>query len=970
MGYSQRRLIRLIGLLISLSLLVSAASAARLSPSLEHNLASLESKSDTLISLVIFAESNHMSSKNACLESISPATLKEIHNRVIEKLQNDSRVELDNIVHQILRIDPSLQIRRFWIAPAIALDISASKLRQLLTIPGIAAIYEDAELELIKPVNEMPAVAKTTNVADHLISLNIPALWARGLTGRGRLVCSFDTGVEGIHPALFPKWRGRHTSTSAAWFAPASDDTFPVDRTGHGTHTMGLMVGSTPTDSFGVAPGAEWISAAVIDQGQTLNKTLSDILAAFEWAVDPDDNPATVHDMPDVILNSWGVPTSIMEPCDPTFDQVIDNVEAAGVVTIFAAGNEGPDPQSIRIPANRATSSLNSFSVGAIDGATNLIAGFSSRGPSSCNNAHKKPEVVAPGVAIYSSAKGGGYTLKSGTSMSAPLIAGLVALLRQYNPDATVNEIKTAIMNSAYDLGEPGEDNNYGYGLPDAELALMNMPALIFPPLEITGKIIGGDGIADPGEQFDLFLGLETLYGSVDSLTAYLECQDPQVVIINDRADFIFFEKNSQAVNYDPYVIAFDSSLTNGTYVPFALEIRFPHNMGRDTLFLDLMIGKALKGSIITHITPKAEFTVSDFGQYGFGINSIFPANGVGFKFNGSSNLLYESGIIIGRNGLQLSSSVRDSNACAGEPDFCPIHKLSTVYPDELGGLSSQSRFVDNDAEIPIPITISQTVSSFDSPGDDGYFIFKFHLVNNLNENLNGLYFGFLNDFDLDSLGDGLELESDYNMLCQSGGGYEIGIMPLVQFNGLISIENYPLKIGLSKTEKFTYLSMPEVNINDSLRSDFMSLLTFGPFNFAPFDSIEIALAVVAGMNRSELLWHAERALNKFYGPTDVDDDPAIMPGDFALYQNFPNPFNPSTVISFQVFERSSIRLDIMNILGERVALLMEEIVSPGHHSVVWQGINDEGIQVPSGVYFYRLETKSGIQTRKMLRIK
>ena len=86
------------------------------------------------------------------------------------------------------------------------------------------------------------------------------------------------------------------------------------------------MVGSTPTDTFGVAPDAEWIAAGVVDQGRNLNGTFSDILAAYQWALDPDDDPNTTDDVPDVILNSWGFPKGLFVPCDDTFWGVIDNV--------------------------------------------------------------------------------------------------------------------------------------------------------------------------------------------------------------------------------------------------------------------------------------------------------------------------------------------------------------------------------------------------------------------------------------------------------------------------------------------------------------------------------------------------------------------------------------------------------------------------------------------------------------------
>jgi subtilisin family serine protease len=242
---------------------------------------------------------------------------------------------------------------------------------------------------------------------------------------------------------------------------------------------MGLLVGAVDNDLFGVAPGAEWITAGVIDQGRPNNATIYDILMAFEWTLNPDGDTNTTNDVPDVISNSWGIPKGLFEHCNEIFNIAIDNVEAAGIVVVFAAGNEGcypPNncttfnvPRTLRSPADRASTPINSFAVGAISN-SKTIANFSSRGPSSCNGAIK-PEVVAPGVRVRSSYRGG-YTDMSGTSMAVPYIAGLAVLYRQYDPDASVEEIKNAIINSCIDLGPLGEDNAYGYGLPDASRLL------------------------------------------------------------------------------------------------------------------------------------------------------------------------------------------------------------------------------------------------------------------------------------------------------------------------------------------------------------------------------------------------------------------------------------------------------------------------------------------------------------------
>ena len=162
---------------------------------------------------------------------------------------------------------------------------------------------------------------------------------------------------------------------------------------------------------------------------------------------------------------------------------MIDGAEAAGCAVVFSAGNEGPGAQSIGSPPDRITTPTNGFAIGAVDARAGIpfpfpIASFSSRGPSGCPGTATekiKPEVSAPGVEVYSTLNNGGYGggfSWSGTSMAGPHVSGIVALMRQANPDLSVTAIKQIIMSTARDLGVAGEDNTFGWGIPDAYAAV------------------------------------------------------------------------------------------------------------------------------------------------------------------------------------------------------------------------------------------------------------------------------------------------------------------------------------------------------------------------------------------------------------------------------------------------------------------------------------------------------------------
>ena len=368
--------------------------------------------------------------------------------------------------------------------------------------PEVEVVEENYPITLVDPVSVEKASSGAVEKERCFSAIGAQEAWKMGYTGKGRLVCSFDTGVDGHHPALSSSWRGNNGgSLSACWYDPLVSD-YPKDDKGHGSHTMGVMVGITDNDTIGVAFGAQWIAAAVIDRGRTISETIADILFAFQWAVDPDGDPNTTDDVPDVINNSWGIPPGYNSACDQTFWNAIDNVENAGVVVIFAAGNEGPNPSTLRTPADRISSPTNSFSVGAVDAQSYgyPVANFSSRGPSACDNQTIKPEVTAPGMRIYSCYKNGEYRLMSGTSMAAPFVSGAVAILRQYNPEATAQQIKQALLESCTDLGPEGEDNSYGRGIINIKRALEILPQPHMPNLYLTGVDVNGGNLPQPGD--------------------------------------------------------------------------------------------------------------------------------------------------------------------------------------------------------------------------------------------------------------------------------------------------------------------------------------------------------------------------------------------------------------------------------------------------------------------------------------
>ncbi len=941
-----------------------------LSPSLD-SLSQNADAADSIVDVVIFLNNTSADAAVAAASANPDMTrsqrIKSVVGHLMARQTNPAVEEVLRFVNQYTSVQPE----QFWITPAVTARIPVSKLQALSLLTGVRSVVRNVTIQETTPVSVQDAPGQVSSVSNELNLLRVPILWQQGLNGHGRLVCSFDTGVEESHPALTAKWRGNHATLGSTWFSKVKPDTLPYDNAGHGTHTMGIMVGSAGADSFGVAPGAEWISAGVIDQGRPLATTISDILDAFQWALNPDGDTATTDDVPDVILNSWGIPAGLFTPCDQTFWQAIDNVEAAGIVAIFAAGNEGPNPMTIRNPADRTSSPINSFSVGAVD-VNKIIAGFSSRGPSSCDTTQVKPEVVAPGVSIRSSTKGGTYALMSGTSMAAPYVAGLVALCRQFNPDATVEQIKYALLRSAVDLGPAGDDNAYGHGLIDASLLTQYLPAPNSPHFAVVGKQISGIGVAFPGDTVQMQLRLVNSSGNVEQVHGRLVALTPgQATVLMDTSAFYFGLGGTSAVNNDGFSMTVNPNEVNGLQMPMRLYLSNPALQVSDSVDLSLVIGYPEPGTSVALHTGVIDMSVSDFAQYGLAGGSIYNLAGEGFRVDGGQNLLYESGIIVGRNSLQLSSSIRDSLGHFVPSAFAVQTPMESPWIASDGAVHRTCAFADTHSSIPIPVTINQETVNYTTNGDNGFVIFKYYLVNHSLQSLTNLHFGFFTDFDLSIGADRVHFDTSKAILYQqNSSGPLVGLIGLSTVSSYRALANGATKTGFKAAEKYSLISTTGIQVDEQAVGDRMMLISAGPFDIATGDSVEVSIAMVAGESFDALVANAARARERYGAPTVVDNTHDQVPITFNLAQNYPNPFNPSTVIEYALPKAGNARLEIFNVLGQRVKLLQDGSVTSGQHQATWDGSDDGGHAVAAGIYLYRLTQGGFTESRKMVLLK
>jgi subtilisin family serine protease/flagellar hook assembly protein FlgD len=461
--------------------LIPIAHAGQLSPGLERQIAG-KGGGERIKVLIVLKDQAPIRTIDEDLHA-ARATFVQRHREVITALRQSasrSQPALLQALEQRRQSGAVLGYSPYWILNAVSVTATIDAIRELAQRSDVDVIEADLQVQLIEPAGDERSIPgmRSIGITPGLVAIEAPRVWDElRVRGTGALVASMDTGVMGTHPALADRWRGNFAAPEHCWRDAAGfGDPAPEDHNSHGTHVMGTICGLAPGDTIGVAPSALWIADNTLNQAGGAEFD-NDVASGLQWFADPDRNPATTDDVPDVVEHSWGVHEGISNyiDCDSRWWTAIDNCEAAGVVNVWAAGNDGPAAATIESPADRAVSPLSSFSVGSTQTTPPYtVSGFSSRGPSGCGGPNAtKPEVAAPGENIYSADTEGAYRVRSGTSMAGPHVAGTVALMRSANPDLSVDEIKQILLDTTVDLGPAGDDDSYGHGLINAYQAVL-----------------------------------------------------------------------------------------------------------------------------------------------------------------------------------------------------------------------------------------------------------------------------------------------------------------------------------------------------------------------------------------------------------------------------------------------------------------------------------------------------------------
>ncbi|MCS7274431.1 MAG: S8 family serine peptidase [Candidatus Bipolaricaulota bacterium] len=469
-----RTLLALIGLTIAV-LVVPRLSETEASWKTSKALESLllrEGRADILV--VLHEQADLRAAKNFSTQHERGRFVYERLTEIAQRSQRELRAYLDA---------KKVSYRAHYLINMIAISgADLGLVRALAQRADVARIELNPKVrnQLLQIERDSPA---QTDVLWNLKIINADQVWALGITGKGVVVAGADTGVDWQHIALMKTYRGfdgERADHNYNWHDAVEGLPEPLDPGGHGTITLGVVVGDDGQRArTGVAYEAQWIACRNMEPNgfgtpERYIGCMEFFMAPYPLGGDPfkDGDPSKA---PSVINNSWGCPPN--EGCSPeTLKEAVERVRAAGILFVAAAGNDGPNCRSIDTPPAIYSAA---FTVGATN-RNDEIARFSSRGPVGFFGLDRiSPDVSAPGVGVRGPLPGDRYASASGTSLAAPHVAGVAALIFQAAPRLKgrveiVEDLlrQTSLDRPGTDCGGDRPDNTYGWGRIDALAAV------------------------------------------------------------------------------------------------------------------------------------------------------------------------------------------------------------------------------------------------------------------------------------------------------------------------------------------------------------------------------------------------------------------------------------------------------------------------------------------------------------------
>jgi subtilisin family serine protease len=622
------------------------------------------------------------------------------------------------------------------------------------------------------------------------------------------------------------------------------------------------------------------------------------------------------------------------------------------VLVVCAAGNNGNEVEFFPAAYQYAFAVANTMS-------TDILNFGSTRG--------YFVDVSAPGTNINSTYPPGGYTQSTGTSMSAPVVAGLAGIVKSFYPSYSALQIGERIKQTTDNIyglfynNSSANKDKLGTGRVNMFRALNDplAPAVVYSQLQF-----------DDGND-DIFIGNDTLkigglftnyLAPTTALTATLIPLSTGVTAISNTLTIGTLGMMSSISNTaTPFSFKLSGTFAPNTILTFSLVMKDGTYTGRDVIkvLANVDYYNIAVNDISTSATSKGKIFYSDDGR----------TQGLGFLYKGE-NLIWDGGLMIGTDTGHVSDCIRGT--AANDADFNILTNIQRITAAPKSDLDTYTKFGDASSAKPIGIEVEQNTWAWNTSADKKYVIWEYIIKNNSANTYTTLYAGICADWDITEAAGTYSLnKSGYDALnklgyswCTNTGGKYAGVKLLTNHapanfyamdnvtGGGGGINAYD---GFGTDEKYLTLSTGRTSSGNTTANgnDVMNVMSSGPYTIAPGQYIVVAFALIAGDSLLDLQTSAAAAQVKYNGVASPISVKEITLGDNKVLV-YPNPATDRINIVLSQKEESEVQ-----VYDQTGRLIHKEKLSDS------TGINTQNWS--RGIYFVKVNGKEFSGTTKIV---
>ncbi|MCU0434074.1 MAG: S8 family peptidase [Bacteroidia bacterium] len=636
-------------------------------------------------------------------------------------------------------------------------------------------------------------------------------------------------------------------------------------------------------------------------------------------------------------------------------DYATNNMDAA---VVCAAGNNGVDQ---------------AFYPAAYDRVLSVASTSSTDAKSSFSNFNYTVDISSPGSNVNSTWSGNGYTQSSGTSMASPVAAGALAIVRAFYPTYNATQAMRRLIETTDNIYSVSPNGSYldklGTGRVNLYKALTDPagPSVMFLNRTVTDN---NDNAYVIGDTLRVRGDFTNYLAPASNVTATLTVVSGGtfVTIIDGTTTIGALGTLVTATNNsDPFTISVNTNAPSNQPIVFRVAVT-DGSWTRNFYFTE-----TVNVDYINVTVNDVWTTITSRGLIGY--NQDQQQQGLGFNYQQNGSLLYEAGLMIGTP-TKVSDVVRGTGSTP-DVDFASVQTVRQIIPTVASDFDLTGRFNDAPSSSgALPVTVTHNAYAWSSAPHTKYVIVEYIIRNTGTTTLNNLHAGIFADWDIDASTYN-DNKSNYDAVNKMGytfhtaaNGFYCGIKlltntaPPVHYaidnvnggNGGVDMFN-----GYDNSEKYTTLSTnrSQAGNTTSTGNDVIDVMSSGPFNIAAGDSVVVAFALIAGDDLADIQSSAVNAQINYdtQVPLSVSNN-AVAGG----VQIFPNPTTGNTEIRYTQPQNGAVNLTVLDASGRLVSVLATGNQPAGNYNVLF-----DAASVPAGVYFCRIETATGVETRKLI---